>query len=167
MKMKFALSDYFNFKNDGNELHFDIYIYEVYHDLFKKINIPYDAMLNEVDDEEKTKEYVDKINLKIKELVNEIKFEITDLDLINEKNKVGLDFKNITFNNEKFAKQIGVDIEKVEDIKKKIIQKHKINVFFIETLYAKLIEKIDKKYIINEKRPKIVASKNNSFLPEL
>jgi hypothetical protein len=167
MKMKFTLSDYFNFKNDSNELHFDIYIYEVYHDLFKKINIPYDMMLNAADDEEKTKEYVDKINLKIKELVNEIKFEITDLDLINEKNKVGLDFKNITFNNEKFAKQIGVDIEKVEDIKKKIIQKHKINVFFIETLYAKLIEKIDTKYIINSARPKIVASKNNSFLPEL
>jgi hypothetical protein len=167
MKMKFALSDYFNFKNDNNELHFDIYIYEVYHDLFKKINIPYDAMLNAADDEEKTKEYVDKINLKIKELVNGIVFEITDLDLINEKNKVGLDFKNISFSNEKFAKQIGIDIEKVEDIKKKIIQKHKINVFFIETLYAKLIEKIDAKYIINEKRPKIVASKNNSFLPEL
>lgn len=167
MKMKFALSDYFNFKNDGNELNFDIYIYEVYHDLFKKINIPYDMMLSVVDDEEKTKRYVDKINLKIKELVNEIKFEITDLDLINEKNKVGLDFKNITFSNEKFAKQIGIDINKVDDIKKNIIQKHKINVFFIETLYAKLIEKIDSKYIINQKRPKIVASKNNSFLPEI
>jgi tRNA U34 5-carboxymethylaminomethyl modifying enzyme MnmG/GidA len=72
MKMKFALSDYFNFKNDGNELNFDIYIYEVYHDLFKKINIPYDMMLSVADDEAKTKEYVDKINLKIKELVNEI-----------------------------------------------------------------------------------------------
>lgn len=167
MKNKFALSDYFNFKNDGNELTFDIYIYEAYHDLFKKINIPYEAMLSVANEEEKTKEHVDKVNLKIKELVNKINFEITDLEQINKKNKVLLDFKNITFSNEKFAKQNGLDIARVEKIKKDIIQKHKINVFFIETLYAKLIEKIDSKYLVNQTRPKITASKNNSYLPEI
>jgi hypothetical protein len=167
MKNKFAFGDYFNFKNDGNELTFDIYIYEVYHDLFKKINIPYDAMLDVASDEVKTQEHVDKVNLKIKELIDKINFEITDLEQINKKNKVLLDFKNITFSNEKFAKQNGLDLGKVEKIKKEIIQKHKINVFFIETLYAKLIEKIDVKYLANQARPKITASKNNSFLPEI
>ena len=79
------------------------------------------------------------------------------------------DFKNITFNNEKFAKRNNIiSIDKIDSIKKNIIQAYKINVALIEALYTKITVSIPAIYLLNQNRPKIVASKKgNSYLPEL
>ena len=169
LKSKIKLTDYFNFRDiKDDQLTIEIYIYEIYHDIFHKLNIPYDKILDMEDEDEKKVE-IDKILEKIKKLVDQINFEITDIDEINKTNNLYFDFKNITFNNEKFAKRNNIiSIDKIDSIKKNIIQAYKINVALIEALYTKITVSIPAIYLLNQNRPKIVASKKgNSYLPEL
>ena len=172
IKKTFDLTDYFNISKEKNRnIKINIHIYEIYHEMFKKLKLDYKKLLNlSLNNETAMNAEAEQIKAKIDAAVANVNFNLVGFEEFNKNNvKVKIDFYNIFFSDEKFCEQNNINIKDMHDIKKQVIQKYKLNAHLITKLYEKMIEKIDKKNIEEaDKRPKIVASKQGpSYLPEL
>ena len=172
IKKTFDLTDYFNISKEKNRnIKINIHIYEIYHEMFKKLKLDYKKLLNlSLNNETAMNAEAEQIKAKIDAAVANVNFNLVGFEEFNKNNvKVKIDFYNIFFSDEKFCEQNNINIKDMPDIKKQVIQKYKLNAHLITKLYEKMIEKIDKKNIEEaDKRPKIVASKQGpSYLPEL
>ena len=173
IKKTFDLTDYFNISKEKNRnIKINVHIYEIYHEMFKRLKLDYKKLLDlsSLSDETAINTEVEQIKNKIDTMVSTVDFNITGFEEFDKNNiKLKIDFYNIFFNDKKFCEQNKIDIKDMPEIKKQVIQKYKLNAHLITKLYEKMIEKIDNKNIEDaDQRPKIVASKQgDSYLPEL
>lgn len=172
IKKSFNLLNYFNMtKGNRKEIKINVHIYEIYHEMFKNLKLDYKKLLelSKTNQTEMEKE-AEAIKVRIDKMVEGVDFAITGMAEAKKDYQViiTLDFFNIFFNDKKFCEQNKINIADMPEIKKEIIQKYKLNVYLITTLYEKMTEKTDEGFIEDvHQRPKIVATKQgDSYLPE-